>query len=213
MESISSFGLWAAFGTIVVAMLVALSLFHYYTAGFGLLREQTHRGIHMAFVLGLIFLVFAWRRRDENRAPRASLLAPFGISWLDWLFALAAVFGAHTQPSAQELADFWAVVSYDRGHRIAHRILAYLRERHVHRDRWVRAMQTTDAPLRFIDGLADPVSGADMVARYRELIPKADVVELPAIGHYPQVEAPDRVLAACTAIWDAFSQAAPRIPQ
>jgi TRAP transporter 4TM/12TM fusion protein len=79
---------------LVGGLLIALSLFHYYTAGFGLLREQTHRGIHMAFVLGLIFLVFAWRRRDEGRKPRASWLAPFGISWIDWALALAAVFGS-----------------------------------------------------------------------------------------------------------------------
>jgi pimeloyl-ACP methyl ester carboxylesterase len=35
-----------------------------------------------------------------------------------------------------------------------------------------------------------------MVARYRELVPNPDVVELPDIGHYPQLEAPDAVLAA-----------------
>jgi pimeloyl-ACP methyl ester carboxylesterase len=35
-----------------------------------------------------------------------------------------------------------------------------------------------------------------MVARYRQLIPNADVTELPRIGHYPQVEAPQAVLAA-----------------
>ena len=43
------------------ALLLALSLFHAYTAGFGLLPETTHRGIHMAFVIGLIFLVFPVR--------------------------------------------------------------------------------------------------------------------------------------------------------
>lgn len=37
-------------------LLITLSCFHYYTAGFGLLRETTHRGVHLAFVLGLIFL-------------------------------------------------------------------------------------------------------------------------------------------------------------
>ena len=45
------------------ALLIALSCFHYYTAGFGLLRETTHRGVHLAFVLGLIFLVFPHRKR------------------------------------------------------------------------------------------------------------------------------------------------------
>ena len=48
---------------LVGALLIALSLFHYYTAGFGLLSEALHRGIHLSFVLGLIFLVFPFSRR------------------------------------------------------------------------------------------------------------------------------------------------------
>ena len=34
-----------------------------------------------------------------------------------------------------------------------------------------------------------------MVARFRELVPNAPVHELPRVGHYPQMEAPDDVLA------------------
>ena len=54
---------------IVGGLLLALSAFHYYTAGFGLLRETTHRGIHLAFVLGLIFLVFSGRKSDGRHGP------------------------------------------------------------------------------------------------------------------------------------------------
>ena len=50
-------------------------------------------------------------------------------------------------------------------------------------------------PIRLMDGLADPISGAHMVARFRELVPNAPVHELPRVGHYPQMEAPDDVLA------------------
>ena len=35
---------------IVKWLLIVLSCFHYYTAGFGLLRETTHRSVHMSFV-------------------------------------------------------------------------------------------------------------------------------------------------------------------
>ena len=68
-------------------LLIVLSCFHYYTAGFGLLRETTHRAIHMAFVLGLIFLVFSGRKTDE--APTATAWRPGGVPLLDWLLALA----------------------------------------------------------------------------------------------------------------------------
>ncbi|SLM31492.1 Transporter [Desulfamplus magnetovallimortis] len=37
---------------------IVLSLFHVYTAGFGLLNEVTHRTVHLTLVLGLVFLVF-----------------------------------------------------------------------------------------------------------------------------------------------------------
>ncbi len=37
---------------------IVLSLFHIYTAGFGLLNEVTHRTFHLTLVLGLVFLVF-----------------------------------------------------------------------------------------------------------------------------------------------------------
>jgi TRAP transporter 4TM/12TM fusion protein len=80
---------WA--GRLVAALLFALSCFHYYTAGFGLLPEATHRGIHVAFVLGLIFLVFPARRGMIPSAKAQGLARPLGIGLQDWLFAIAAV--------------------------------------------------------------------------------------------------------------------------
>ena len=76
---------------LVGALLFVLSVFHYYTAGFGLLRETTHRGVHMAFVLGLIFLVFAFTSAGHRRVRAPSLLAPLGLPVLDWLLAIGAV--------------------------------------------------------------------------------------------------------------------------
>tara|TARA_R110000850_G_scaffold27648_6_gene78107 strand:+ start:3371 stop:5602 length:2232 start_codon:yes stop_codon:yes gene_type:complete len=46
---------------------VTLSLFHVYTAGFGLLNEVMHRTIHLSFVMGLIFLVFPRKRAVATR--------------------------------------------------------------------------------------------------------------------------------------------------
>jgi len=76
---------------IVAAALFGLSCFHYYTAGFGLLPETLHRGIHIACVLGLIFLVFSWNKSGNVVPPKAGLLAPLGIGIVDWLCAIAAV--------------------------------------------------------------------------------------------------------------------------
>jgi len=69
--------------TVVGALLILLSLFHYYTAGFGLLQEVTHRGVHLAFVLGLIFLVFPHRKSLLDHKAG-------GVPWFDWVLAAAA---------------------------------------------------------------------------------------------------------------------------
>ena len=53
---------------LVTVASVALSLFHVYTAGFGVLNEVMHRTIHLTFVMGLIFLVFP--RKRANPTPR-----------------------------------------------------------------------------------------------------------------------------------------------
>ncbi|MDP2748338.1 alpha/beta fold hydrolase [Pseudomonas sp.] len=109
--------------------------------------------------------------------------------------SFAKVFGPHTQPSAGELDDFWSLIVANNGPAVMHRLIRYMPERRVNRERWVAAMQATAVPMRVIDGAVDPISGAHMVARYRELIPQPDTVLLEGIGHYPQTEAPDQVLA------------------
>ncbi|MEO5844938.1 MAG: TRAP transporter permease [Caldimonas sp.] len=75
--------------TIVGSLLIGLSLFHYYTAGFGLLQEVTHRGVHLALVLGLIFLVFPHRKALLERAAEHRWTKPGGVPWFDWLLAVA----------------------------------------------------------------------------------------------------------------------------
>jgi pimeloyl-ACP methyl ester carboxylesterase len=117
--------------------------------------------------------------------------------------ATAAVFGPRTQPSAAELDALWAISSHQDGPAVFPALLGYMAERRLHRARWVGTLVATQVPVRVIDGAADPVSGAHMVARYRALVPAPDCVELPGIGHYPQLEDPDAVLAALESFWSA----------
>jgi TRAP transporter 4TM/12TM fusion protein len=69
---------------LVPALLVALSVFHYYTAGFGILTEHWHKAIHLAAVLGLIFLMFP-------AGPRIPGPAFGGVPWYDWILAAVMV--------------------------------------------------------------------------------------------------------------------------
>jgi TRAP transporter 4TM/12TM fusion protein len=67
--------------------LFLLSCYHFYTAGFGIPRSATHRGLHMAVTLSLVFVSFsAFGRRDT----KPGLLAPLGLPLADWVLAIAA---------------------------------------------------------------------------------------------------------------------------
>jgi pimeloyl-ACP methyl ester carboxylesterase len=119
--------------------------------------------------------------------------------------ALGAVFGPHTRPSDAEMDDLWRLVTEERGVLLAPRLLGYIAERRRLRERWVGALQRTAVPRRLVVGPEDPVSGRSLIARYRELVPAADVVVLDGIGHYPQLEAPAAVVAAAGALWDRLT--------
>jgi pimeloyl-ACP methyl ester carboxylesterase len=109
--------------------------------------------------------------------------------------SLASVFGKNTQPDEKELSEFLELFRSGGGKRIAHKLIRYMTERAKYRERWVGALQRMDQPFCFINGLADPVSGAHLVARFREVVPhQKDIVELEHVGHFPHFEAPQTVL-------------------
>ncbi|WP_166267017.1 alpha/beta fold hydrolase [Marinobacter caseinilyticus] len=108
--------------------------------------------------------------------------------------AMTRVFGPNTAPAPEELADFWALICHDNGKQVFHKLITYMNDRKQHRERWVDALRHASIPIALINGSADPVSGAHMVARYQELdLPLAYLGELEGIGHYPQIEAASEV--------------------
>ena len=111
--------------------------------------------------------------------------------------SFSGIFGAESQPSSEDLDGFWRLICHNDGRPIFHRALTYMAERRVHRERWVTALIDAHCPVQLINGSMDPISGAHMVARYRALVRSGDpITELPHVGHYPQVEAPEAVLKA-----------------
>jgi len=102
---------------------------------------------------------------------------------------MRAIFGPQTQPAERELDAFWALIDHNDGQRIFHRLIRYMSERKTHASRWLDALRDARVPIQLINGSFDAISGAHMVARYRQLVGDENIVELPTIGHYPQIEA------------------------
>jgi pimeloyl-ACP methyl ester carboxylesterase len=93
-------------------------------------------------------------------------------------------------------AAIYRSITRDDGQRILHRLIRYIPDRFANAERWVGALERTDVPLAFVWGMLDPVSGAQIAAKVRQRLPDAPFAALDDVGHWPQLEAPERVLAA-----------------
>ena len=65
-------------GTVIVFLAIAMSCFHYYTAGFGLLAAQKQGAVHLAFTLVLVLLLYP---------AKSSMSKTSGIPWYDYILA------------------------------------------------------------------------------------------------------------------------------
>ncbi|TQV81303.1 alpha/beta hydrolase [Exilibacterium tricleocarpae] len=126
--------------------------------------------------------------------------------------SMNSVFGPDTKATRDELDGFWQLINTKNGKHLFHNLITYIRDRRQHRERWLEALRDSAVPLGLINGSVDPVSGAHMVARFEQLVGNNHFIRaLPAIGHYPQVEAPEQVLEAYTEFLQRLSTAEPEL--
>ena len=111
----------------------------------------------------------------------------------------ASLFSPDHSLAPEEAADQWALLAHDGGHRIAHRLIHYMDERERHTDRWHGAFAGWPKPLELAWGLQDPVAVPAVLEGLRALRPRAPVTELPEVGHYPQIEVPERLAEVISA--------------
>ncbi|HYF66333.1 MAG TPA: alpha/beta fold hydrolase, partial [Herpetosiphonaceae bacterium] len=101
--------------------------------------------------------------------------------------------------SEGELRSFWALLRFNDGLAIYHRLIRYMLERRVHQERWLAALRRDSAPLTLIWGQDDPVAPPSIAERIAGLRPDARYVRLDGVGHYPHWEAPAQVAASVAA--------------
>jgi pimeloyl-ACP methyl ester carboxylesterase len=145
---------------------------------------------------GSVILKRASLRRSQ-KILRSRLGPPFSrlISRRGFTRGFGALFSTDHPLSAQEAQAQWALLSHNDGHRIAHLLISYLDERERYAQRWHGAVRDWPKPLGLLWALKDPVATTNVLDGLRELRPSAPVVELPLLGHYPQLEDPDAFTA------------------
>jgi pimeloyl-ACP methyl ester carboxylesterase len=138
------------------------------------------------------------RRTKAQSALLDPVLGPRLSAQLDeqtFITDLSPTFHA-TYDAGVDSEEMWQTYAHGGGKLISHLVIHYITDREANRDRWVNAHETTDLPLQFVWGLEDPVAGAHIAGRIKEAMPHAPLTELPGVGHWPLLEAPQRVIDA-----------------
>ena len=126
------------------------------------------------------------------RSPLGPLFARFS-SERTFTAQFGRIFSDRHPLDPQEAEDQWALLAEADGHRRLPETISYMDERERYTDRWHGAVRDWPGRLSFAWGMDDPVATPNVLAGLRELRPHAPVTELPGIGHYPQLEAPERL--------------------
>ncbi|GAB4422897.1 MAG: alpha/beta hydrolase [Turneriella sp.] len=125
-------------------------------------------------------------------SPLGPLLARF-FSKAKLRASFDSIFGER-KANEGELEAFWQLIEYNNGRRVIPKLLQYMNERRQYRERWVSALENAAVPIAMINGPMDPISGRHLAQAFSKRNPKARVEILEGVGHYPQVEAPEKVV-------------------
>jgi pimeloyl-ACP methyl ester carboxylesterase len=158
-------------------------------------REGRLRIASMAFLNGGLFPE-THRARPIQKLLASPVLGPLlarAMNFDRFEQTMLSIAGREPPPS-EDLQDLWVLIEHDGGRAALARLINYMEQRRRNRERWVGALVESSVPRALICGAVDPVSGRHLAERYRELLPGPDVVLLEDVGHYPQLEVPDRVV-------------------
>lgn len=106
------------------------------------------------------------------------------------------VFSASHPPSHEFIEETWKLITHDKGKSMIPRLIRYMTERKINRDRWVNPLVEKVIPIKLINGMEDPISGKHMAQRFDEVVPNANISLIENSGHYPHIETPEEVLEA-----------------
>ena len=106
---------------------------------------------------------------------------------------LASTFAADRPAPAQEIEAMTALVAHNGGDLLLPRLIRYVEERRRRQARWTAALVDYDGPLIAVWGEQDPIAVVAMTDRLQALRPATEVVRWGDVGHWPSLEAPQRL--------------------
>jgi len=87
----------------------------------------------------------------------------------------------------------WSLMLNNQGRQILHKIAAYMKERERMGERWTGPLHRLDLPFKVIWGRQDPIAVHAIAEKLHSSNRLLSLITLDDVGHYPQLEAPERV--------------------
>lgn len=120
---------------------------------------------------------------------------PFSLPLRVFRRQLRALFSREHPASEDHLDMLELMMRHASGDRLVPVTIRYIEERYEHAARWTAALVDFDGELTVLWGEQDGVAVPAMVDRLLQLRPSTRAIRWADVGHWPQLEVPDRVAA------------------
>lgn len=112
---------------------------------------------------------------------------------VNYVEALKALMKRPDAVSDEDAAVMEELLRYQDGNRRIPALAAYMRERLIHKDRWLSAFKSAKAPLQIVWADGDPVANVEMGRALSKELPDAPYTELSGLGHFLLLEDPPTI--------------------
>jgi pimeloyl-ACP methyl ester carboxylesterase len=137
---------------------------------------------------------------SNETLPQAMAISDnMGVNYIDGLKSVMKRFECLTQEDIAVMND---LIAYQEGNRRLPALSLYMRERYIHRERWIGALKEA-SPVQFVWADGDPVANVEMGRALAKEVPQAKYTELAGLGHFLLMEDP---LAVATLVREFIAE-------
>jgi pimeloyl-ACP methyl ester carboxylesterase len=127
------------------------------------------------------------------RTPVLGAVTARLTSWRIFRLQYPRVYADPRQFDEGHYRSQWSLLLNNDGRRTLHKVAGYMHERKRMGERWTGPLHRLELPFRVIWGKRDPIAVYDIALKLCSQNQAAILTTLDNIGHYPQLEAPERV--------------------
>ena len=129
---------------------------------------------------------------NETLPQAMAICENMGDNYID---GLKAVIKKPECISDEDALVMTELMRYQDGNLRMPSISLYMRERYLHKQRWIGALRETQAPIQFVWADGDPVANVEVGRGLAKEAPQAKYTQLAGLGHFLLMEDPETIAA------------------